>query len=91
VLKIPAFAKRQNVSGNHPTTITQKQTDDKSQLFTFFIRRKNLHHFQAHCKRAKRQQHFCKELEKYNIQLFPVLPIKIQKNNEIGLNPILII
>ena len=27
------------------------------------------HQFQALCKRAKRQQHFCKELEKFNIQL----------------------
>jgi hypothetical protein len=61
-VKIATFAKPENVSGNHQTS-TQKQPSDKSQLITFFNRRKNPHHFQAHCKRAKRQQHFCKELE----------------------------
>jgi hypothetical protein len=44
----------------------------------FFQLFKKPHHFQAHRKRAKRQQHFCEELEKFIIQLCSCSPIQRQ-------------
>jgi len=51
-------------------------TLEKIQQITSFSKRTKPHHFQAHCKRAKRQQHFCKELEKFIIQLCSYYPLK---------------
>jgi hypothetical protein len=41
----------------------------KIQRTTFIQQRKKLQHFQAHRKRAKRQQHLQEELERFFIQL----------------------